>query len=263
METASPPAKSPDPDPPAILRVENLHKSYRDLVAVQNLSFHLPPGTILGLAGPNGAGKTTTLRSITGIIPVTGGRVEVAGVDLQADPIGAKRHLAYIPDDPRLFDALTVREHLQFTAIAYAVADYRSRADTLLARFSLTDKADVVAQELSRGMRQKVAICCALLHDPKVLLFDEPLTGLDPRGIRLIKEVIREKAAQGGAVIISSHLLSLVEDLCTDLLVLRRGECLFLGPLHQIRGAVGAETTTSLEETFLRMTDESSRISDR
>lgn len=250
----SPPPLGKQPAPP-VLRVENLQKSYRELRAVKDLSFELPPGTILGLAGPNGAGKTTTLRSITGIIPASSGRIEVAGIDLAADPSGAKRNLAYVPDDPRLFDALTVLEHLQFTAIAYGIEGYKEVADGLLRRFSITEKAHSIAQELSRGMRQKVAICCALLHDPKVLLFDEPLTGLDPRGIRLIKEVIREKAATGGAVIISSHLLSLVEDLCTDLLILRRGECLFHGQLSQIRAAAGEDAATSLEETFLRMTE--------
>lgn len=246
-----------------LLRIQNLQKAYRDLLAVRDLSFDLKPGTILGLAGPNGAGKTTTLRAITGIIPVTAGRIRIAGVDLEADPISAKRNLAYVPDDPRLFDSLTVREHLQFTSIAYGVQGETEFQAELLKRFSLEEKADVISQELSRGMRQKVAICCALLHKPKILLFDEPLTGLDPRGIRLIKEVIREKAAGGGAVIISSHLLSLVEDLCTELLILRRGESLYHGPLDRIRSVAGGAPNQSLEEIFLEMTEADSSPADR
>lgn len=255
-----PPLPRGDAAPP-LLRVLNLRKSYRTLDAVKDLSFDITPGTILGLAGPNGAGKTTTMRAICGIIPVSSGQIEIAGIDLEKHSIEAKRNVAYVPDDPRLFDSLTVREHLAFTAMSYGLGEYKEAAASLLEEFSLMEKADIVAAELSRGMRQKVAICCALLHRPKLLLFDEPLTGLDPKGIRLIKNVIRDRAAGGVSVIISSHLLSLVEDLCTDLLILRRGQCLFLGKVAEIRNSFRGQGDT-LEEVFLRVTEESLPASD-
>ena len=150
-----------------MILVQDYHKAYREVVAVDGLSFEVPPGAILGLLGPNGAGKTTTLRALAGIIRPTRGRLFVGGHDVVNDPVAAKRELAYIPDDPKLFDALTVWEHLQFIAAAYRVAEFRGRGEALLRQFELEEKRDTMAQELSRGMRQKVAICCAYLHEPR------------------------------------------------------------------------------------------------
>jgi ABC-2 type transport system ATP-binding protein len=239
-----------------VIRVEDLHKAYGQTVAVAGLSFEVLPGQVLGLLGSNGAGKTTTLRALCGIIPPTRGRAFVAGHDVVAQPVAAKQNLAFVPDDPRLFDALTVREHLEFIASAYRVASWRGRAERLLAEFELSDRADTPAGELSRGMRQKVAICCAYLYEPGAILFDEPLTGLDPRGIRTMKDSVRRRAADGAAVIISSHLLSLVEDLCTHLLILHQGRRLFAGPVAEARGAVAElNADASLEDVFFRLTE--------
>ena len=239
-----------------MIRVEDFHKAYGATVAVEALSFEVLPGQVVGLLGPNGAGKTTTLRALCGVIPPTRGRVSVAGFDLSTHPVEAKQKLSFIPDDPRLFEALTVREHLEFVAAAYRVSDWSERADRLLARFELADRADTPAGELSRGMRQKLAICCGYLHDPAAILFDEPLTGLDPRGIRTMKDTVRERAAAGAAVIVSSHLLALVEDLCTHLLVLHRGRRLFFGPIGDARGAVKElSADASLEDVFFRLTE--------
>lgn len=239
-----------------MILVEDYHKTYRETVAVSGLSFRVEAGQILGLVGPNGAGKTTTLRAIAGIIPPTRGRLSVAGHDVTADPIAAKQTFAYIPDDPKLFDALTVAEHLEFVAAAYDVHDYSERAERLLTKFELTEKREALAQELSRGMRQKVAICCGYLHDPAAILFDEPLTGLDPRGIRTLKQSIVERAQAGAAIVISSHLLSLVEDLCTHLLILERGKSRFCGPIAEARTAfAGLAGDASLEEVFFRATE--------
>ncbi|HEY2587804.1 MAG TPA: ABC transporter ATP-binding protein [Tepidisphaeraceae bacterium] len=246
---------------PTIL-VQELHKTYERTVAVQGLSFVVQPGEILGLLGPNGAGKTTTMRAICGILPPTHGRLMVAGHDVVQDPVAAKRELAYVPDDPHLFDSLTVWEHLEFTAAAYRVADFAPAAERLLEQFELNDKRDTVAQELSRGMRQKVAICCAYLHDPKAILLDEPLTGLDPRGIRTMKASVRERAAAGAAVVVSSHLLALVEDLCTHLLIVHHGKRLFFGPVEQARASfAGVDNDASLEELFFRATEVASTSS--
>src|SRR5579875_256730 len=185
-----------------VILVHDFHKAYRETVAVDGLSFEVPGGAILALLGPNGAGKTTTLRALSGIIRPTRGRLFVAGHDVVHDPVAAKRELAYIPDDPKLFDALTVWEHLQFVGSAYRVADVAAKGDALLRQFELEAKRDTMAQELSRGMRQKVAICCAYLHEPRAILFDEPMTGLDPYAIRTLKASIVERAAAGAAIIV-------------------------------------------------------------
>jgi ABC-2 type transport system ATP-binding protein len=240
-----------------LIHVEDFHKTYRDTVAVAGLSFDVPPGAILGLVGPNGAGKTTTLRALAGIIRPTRGSLAIAGHDVLNDPVAAKRELAYIPDDPKLFDALTIWEHLEFIASAYRVADFAAKGKALLEQFELVEKRDTMAQELSRGMRQKVAISCAYLHDPKAILFDEPLTGLDPYAIRTLKASIAQRAGSGAAVIVSSHLLALVEDLCTHLLILNKGQRLFYGSLDQARSQyANLQGEASLEEVFFRATEQ-------
>ena len=246
-----------------MIRVADYHKTYRETVAVDGLSFEVSAGTILGLVGPNGAGETTTMRALAGIIRPTRGSLWIAGHDVVHDSIAAKRELAYIPDDPKLFDALTVWEHLEFIASAYRVADFVPKGEALLQQFELVEKRGALAQELSRGMRQKVAICCAYLHDPKAILFDEPLTGLDPYAIRTLKASIADRAAAGAAVVVSSHLLVLVEDLCTHLLILNRGHRLFYGSLDEARskyaGLQGDASVASLEDVFFRATEAPSR----
>ena len=241
-----------------MIRVEDYHKVYGQTVAVAGLSFEVLPGQVLGLLGPNGAGKTTTMRAVAGVIRPTRGRLVVAGYDVVAHPVEAKRRLAYVPDDPRLFDSLTVGEHLQFIAAAYRVGpEWEGRAARLLEQFELTERRDTPAGELSRGMRQKVAICCAYLYDPAAVLLDEPLTGLDPRGIRTMKASVRQRAAGGAAVVVSSHLLALVEDLCTHLLILHRGRQLFFGPVGEARVAFPelSGSDASLEDVFFRLTE--------
>jgi ABC-2 type transport system ATP-binding protein len=236
--------------------VEDYHKSYGETMAVAGLSFHAEPGEILGLVGPNGAGKTTTLRALAGILTPTRGRLLLGGHDLAREPIQAKAILAYIPDEPRLFDQLTVWEHLRFMAEVYRVGAWQGRAEELLRQFELVDKRNALAAELSRGMRQKTAICCGYLHQPRVLLFDEPLTGLDPYGIRAICDSIKEHAAGGATVLVSSHLLSLVEDLCTSVLIMNRGRMILHEKLTDLRRQLtdtGRQET--LEDMFFRLTE--------
>ena len=240
-----------------MIDVRDFHKVYQQTVAVAGLTFRVEPRQILGLLGPNGAGKTTTMRALAGIIPATRGTLVVAGHDVAGDPVAAKRQLAYVPDDPKLFDALTVWEHLAFVASAYQVTDYRGAAERLLREFELDVHRDKLGQELSRGMRQKVAICCAYLHAPRAILVDEPLTGLDPRGIRAMKNSLRDRAAAGAAIIISSHLLALVEDLCSHLLILDSGQQRFYGTMADVRAAFasGVGADASLEDLFFRVTE--------
>jgi ABC-2 type transport system ATP-binding protein len=236
--------------------VEDYHKNYGETVAVAGISFSVPPGEILGLLGPNGAGKTTTLRALAGILTPTHGRLFLDGHDVVRDPVAAKAVLAYVPDDPHLFDRLTVWEHFQFVAAAYHLHQWTSRAEALLVRLELTEKRDALASDLSRGMRQKLASGCGWLHQPRAVLLDEPFTGPDPRGIRTMKELIREHAAGGAAIIVSSHLLSLFEDLIHTVLILHHGRVLRHGRLGDLRGELAASgRQETLEELFFRLTE--------
>lgn len=235
-----------------MLEVSGLVKSFGARTAVHGLDFTVAPGEVLGLVGPNGAGKTTTMRCIAGIIPPTRGHVRLAGHDVVGEPLDAKRVLGFIPDEPQLFDLLTVDEHVAFTARIYGVEAIAAERDALFARLDLTGRGQDLPGALSRGMRQKVAVACGLLHDPKVILFDEPLTGLDPMAIRAIKALMRERADAGAAVVVSSHLLSLVEEIADSLLVLKEGQLVYRGPTQGIRDELHPDE--GLEEAFLRMT---------
>jgi ABC-2 type transport system ATP-binding protein len=206
--------------------------------------------------GPNGAGKTTTLRCLAGLIPATNGDLNVAGCDLSGDLLQLKRRLAYVPDDPPLFDDLTVGQHLGFIGKLYGVQGYVRKASELLDHFELADKTNAGATTLSRGMRQKLAICCAYLFDPQVLLLDEPLTGLDPAGIRSLLASIQTRAAAGATVIISSHLLAMIEEVCTHLLMMQRGRVQYFGGAEELRQRF--PDANSLEEAYFAATLESS-----
>ena len=242
-----------------MIEVSGLTKCYGDFTAVNELSFTVQPGEVMGLVGPNGAGKTTTLRCATGIIPPTAGTLKVAGIDLAADPVAAKRQLAFFADEPRLFDHLTVRQHLAFAAKIYGVPAHEERATALLTELEIADKADQLPGELSRGMKQKLVIACGLLHSPKVMYFDEPLTGLDPLGIRRMKNTIRRLAREeGAAIILSSHLLSLLEEVCTHVLIMKQGRRIAVGTLPDVVAQFSqGEADVSLEEVFIRATGNS------
>jgi ABC-2 type transport system ATP-binding protein len=238
-----------------VIDVSHLTKKYGDLTAVNDFSFHVAPGEIVGLIGPNGAGKTSTLRCIVGIQRPTSGTVTIGGHDIVEDPVEAKRVLAFMADEPQLFDYLTVTEHLRLTARIYRVGDVEATSRALLEELELTDKANALPGELSRGMKQKVAIACGLLHDPKVLLFDEPLTGLDPLGIRRMRQTIVTRGQKGGAVIVSSHLLHLVEEICTRIVIIDRGSKVADGTMSELSAqARGAGAGSNLEQIFLAVT---------
>ena len=239
-----------------MIDIAGLAKLYGTFVAVNDLSFTVQPGEVLGLVGPNGAGKTTTLRCIAGIIPPTRGSILINGCDLLHNPIGAKAQLAFFPDEPKLFDYLTVWQHLVFIARIYQVADYESRGMALLEELELSSKRDALPAELSRGMKQKLAIACGLLHSPKAMYFDEPLTGLDPLGIRKMKATIMQRAKDGGAIILSSHLLHLVEEICTHLLILKGGKMIAHGSMAEITQRFSVQADSSLEDIFFRATDD-------
>jgi ABC-2 type transport system ATP-binding protein len=238
-----------------MIDVAGFTKTYGPRIAVDRLTFSVQPGEIVGLVGPNGAGKTTTMRAIAGVHPPTMGHIRVAGHDVVRDAVEAKRRLALVPDEPHLFGSLTVWEHLRFTAAVYQVTEWENRAAALLDELEMSDRRDSMADELSRGMRQKVAVACGLLHEPVALMFDEPLTGLDPRGIRTLYSAMRRRAEAGAAVVLSSHLLGQIEGLCTSFLVLRRGQLLFRGTTGELRDRFAAGEAASLEDIFFRVTE--------
>lgn len=236
--------------------VDSYTKLYGDLVAVENLSFTVAPSEVLGLVGPNGAGKTTTLRAIAGIIAPTRGRIAISGHELATDAVEAKKRLAFIPDEPQLFEYLTVEEHLRFIARLYGVADAPARIGPLLSELELLEKQRALPTELSRGMRQKLAIACGLLHDPPALILDEPLTGLDPAGMRRMRATIAARARAGASVILSSHLLHLVEELCTKLLVIHHGRMVAYGTFEEIVAERPQLAGRGLEDVFLALTSD-------
>ena len=240
-----------------MVQVDGLTKLYGEFTAVNELSFSIQPGEVVGLVGPNGAGKTTTLRCLAGIIPPSRGTIRVGGHDIVRDAIAAKKQLAFFTDEPRLFDHLTVGQHMNFVARIYQVAGYEATAAALLEELELANKRDALPGELSRGMKQKLAIACGLLHAPKVIYFDEPLTGLDPYGIRRMKDSILKRARDGAAIILSSHLLHLVEEICTRLLILKGGRKIADGTMGEITQLFSGQAgDSSLEEIFFRATSE-------
>jgi ABC-2 type transport system ATP-binding protein len=243
-----------------VLSVEQLTRVYAGssgpaFKAVDDLSFELAAGEIVGLIGPNGAGKTTTLRSIAGILRPTSGRITIAGHDIVADPIGAKRTLAFMPDEPHLFEYLTVAEHLRLMARLYSVEDFDNRARALIEELELTGKEGSLPGELSRGMRQKVVIACGLVRTASTLLFDEPLTGLDPVGIRRMRQTIVARARAGACVLVSSHLLHMVEEICTRVIIMDRGRKVADGSVAELASRVDLTAAGSnLEQIFMRVT---------
>ena len=238
-----------------MITVSNLTKRYGDLTAVDDFSFAVGPGEIVGLIGPNGAGKTSTLRCIVGIQRPSSGTITIGGHDIVSDAVEAKRRLAFMADEPQLFEYLTVMEHLQLTARIYDVRDFDTKAAALLDELELTAKKGALPNELSRGMKQKVAIACGLLHDPPALLFDEPLTGLDPLGIRRMRETIVARGRSGGAVLVSSHMLHLVQEICTRVVIIDRGRKVADGSIVELaERAEMAGKGSTLEQIFLQVT---------
>ena len=237
------------------ISVQGLRRTFGAFIAVHDLSFEVKPREIVGLIGPNGAGKTTTLRTLAGILKLTAGHIVIDGHDIATAPIEAKRRLAFMPDEPHLFEYLTVEDHLRLVGRLYAVQDFEERARQLLAELELTGKERQIPAELSRGMRQKVVIACGLVRDAGVLLFDEPLTGLDPIGIRRMRQTITRRAREGAAVLVSSHLLHLVEEICSRVIIMDRGHKVADGTVEELASRADLVAAGSnLEQIFMRVT---------
>ena len=240
-----------------MLQVEHLVKEYKNFRAVNDLSFTISPGEIVGLLGPNGAGKTSALRCVAGILKPTRGRVLINGWDIQADQAKAKAGMAFVPELPSLYELLTVDEHLRFVAMCFDTLDvYEARKDELLRRYHLHEKKDDLVATLSKGMKQKLAVACALIHNANVMLFDEPIIGIDPAGVAEVKEELRRAKESGVAILVSTHLLDTAEKLCDRVIILARGQKLAEGTLSELQEKSGM-AGKSLEEVFLELTDES------
>ena len=238
-----------------MIRLEGLTKRYGAFTAVQPLDLHVPRGELFGFLGPNGAGKTTTIRMMAGVLRPSGGRVLLNGRDVVAQPAEAKRRLGYIPDRPFLYEKLTGLEFLRFVSGLWGengkAAD--GRAMQLLELFELADWKDTLIESYSHGMRQKLLISSALVHAPDVIVVDEPMVGLDPKGARLIKELLRAFAAQGGTVFLSTHTLEVAEALCDRIAILYQGRIRAMGSMDELR-AEAAAGGAHLEEVFLKLT---------
>jgi len=240
---------------PAIV-CQALTKRFGSLTALDTLDLAVPRGELFGFLGPNGAGKTTTIKLLTGLLRPTSGSATIGGFSITERPLDAKRLIGYVPDNPFLYEKLTGREFLSFMADLYSVA-HAGRADkidSLLARFDLAEKRDELIQGYSRGMRQKIALAGALIHDPSVVFLDEPTAGLDPKSARLMKDVLRSLCRGGAAVFVSTHILDVAERMCDRFGIINRGKLIATGTMDELR-TLAASTNTSLEDIFLELTE--------
>lgn len=239
-----------------MLEIRHLVKQYKSYRAVNDLSITINGGEIVGLLGPNGAGKTTGLRCIAGILRPTSGEILINGWDIVNDQAKAKAGLAFVPEVPSLYELLTVQEHLKFVAMCFNTLDrFEEKRDELLERYDLTEKRNDLVATLSKGMKQKLSVACALVHSANVLLFDEPLIGVDPAGAAELKREILRAKSEGSAVLISTHLLDTAEKLCDRVIILNRGVKMVEGTLEELRQFSGLEGS-SLEDVFLKLTEE-------
>lgn len=230
-----------------MLKVKNLTKKYEKVLAVNNLSFEIKSGEIAVLLGPNGAGKSTTIKSIAGLLRFEG---EISIDEKGNKSIEAKRIFGYVPESPAIYDSLTVWEHLEFIARAYGLNDWKNIADSLLAKLDMADKKDKLGKELSKGMQQKVSICCALLIQPKMIMLDEPMIGLDPKAIKELKELFTELRDSGCSILISTHIIGSIEDIWEKVLIMNKGEIVFNKTRHEMEAS-----GESLEQIFFSVTE--------
>ena len=241
-----------------MIKLTRLTKSFGNQIAVDDLSLDVEGGELFGFLGPNGAGKTTTIKMMAGILKPTSGKVEIAGFDVQRQPERAKMKIGYVPDDPYLYDRLTAREYLEFVGGLYRL-DKKTvgiRSAELFEIFDMDGWVDRKCEEYSHGMRQKVVFCAAFLHDPTVLIVDEPVVGLDPRSTKMVKDFLKQYAAKGVAVFISTHVLSIAEELCDRVGIINKGKLIGVGSIAQLRDRA-TQRDANLESLFLELTCDS------
>ncbi|KJS18414.1 MAG: ABC transporter ATP-binding protein [Peptococcaceae bacterium BRH_c4b] len=234
-----------------ILEIRHLTKKFSKKTAVDDLNFSLVKGETVGLLGPNGAGKSTLIKCIVGLLRPTGGNILIAG-----NPRGsreARRITAYVPEVPQLYNMLTVWEHLRFITDAYEIEGWEEKAEQLLRLFEIWEQRDEFVKALSKGMRQKLSICCGIISGARILFFDEPMVGLDPKAIKNFKDLIQELRDEGRTLFMSTHLLDPIENICSRIIVLKKGKIIADGSLEELRSRLGEEKA-SLEEVFLEVT---------
>lgn len=241
---------------PAI-SLSGIGKRYGDFEALKPTSLDIMPGEFFGFLGPNGAGKTTMIRIITGIIIPSCGSVRISGHDVATDPDAAKRRIGYIPDRPYLYEKLTPLEYFEFIAGLYSLPDDQRlmRGDELLKLFKLWEWRNELIESFSHGMKQKVAMCSAFLHDPDIIIVDEPMVGLDPKSVRLVKDVFKDLVKKGKTIFFTTHTLSVAQDLCSRIGIINRGSVVALGSLEMLRIQSGSDNS-DLESVFLKLTEE-------
>lgn len=235
-----------------MLRIEHLTKSYGDKKAVDDLTLHILPGEIYGFIGHNGAGKTTTIKSCCGILPFDAGEIYVAGHALKEDAIACKKELAYIPDNPDLYEFMSGIKYLNFIADVFAVSgqDREARIRRYADLFELTGDLAQPISSYSHGMKQKLTVISALLHQPKLIIMDEPFVGLDPKAAHILKELMRDHCDRGGAIFFSTHVLEVAEKLCDKVAIIKGGKLIVSGTMEEVKG------NTSLEDVFLELEEE-------
>ena len=240
----------------AMIELEHLVKKFGDLTAVDDVSLKIGKGEFFAMLGPNAAGKTTTIKLLTGLIKPTSGRSRICGFDIQAEPLEARRRMAYVPDFPFLYDKLTAWEFFRFTGQLFRLDPgvIEKNAQELVARFHLKDFADRSLEGLSHGTRQRVAIVSALLHDPEVFVIDEPMVGLDPQHARIVKDVLKERSLAGMTVLVSTHQLEIAEEMSDRIGIINGGKLIAVGTREQLRQQSGS--AGALEEIFLKLTAE-------
>ena len=234
-----------------MLEITNLTKSYKNFDAVKNLNLFIGEGEIGVLAGPNGAGKSTTIKSIAGLLRYKG-EIKIGGYSNKS--VEGKRLFSYVPELPGLFPLLTVKEHMHFMARAYGIKDYEDYAEELFEIFDLSDKTEKFGSELSKGMQQKLSICCALITRPKLILFDEPMIGLDPKAIKKLKDIMLELKLQGVSMIVSTHLLDSVEDLWDRIVIMDKGNIVLSKTRKELENEL-KDSEESLEDIFFKVTE--------
>ena len=235
-----------------MIKVVNLAKRFNELWAVRELNLEIGEGEIFTFLGPNGAGKTTTIKLLTGLLKPTTGKVFLGGYDLEKERLQALRLVSYISDQPYLYDKLSGREFLKFIGELYLVKNLRERMEELLKTFELTEVGDRLIEDYSHGMRQKLIFSASLLHDPRLIIIDEPMVGLDPKSVRLVKDILRRQAAKGVTIFLSTHTLSLAEELASRIGIIDQGRLIALGTLAELKAR--AKEARHLEDIFLELT---------
>lgn len=239
-----------------MLEIKNLTKKFGDKVAVNDIDLSVKSGEIYGFLGPNGAGKTTTIKMIVGMLMPDGGSISVDGIDAINDDVEAKRHIAYVPDSPEIYDIMTGRQYLNFIADVFELSDEErnKQIDRYAEVFEMQNNLDVMIAGYSHGMKQKIVIMGALIHSPKLLILDEPMVGLDAKSSFRLKEIMRALADEGRTVFFSTHVMEVAENICDRIGIINRGKVIAVGTLDEIKAA--AKDTGSLEKIFLELTDD-------